>query len=109
MEVKGSIGEEVYVKAKITEIRIDANGIEYYAVPLAKNDNSIVHRFDAKNIKFPEDDKNVKAPMIKAKAEEVIKKASEGKRRGRPPKGEKAATLESLAHKAKVARSQIEE
>ena len=47
--------------------------------------------------------------MIKAKAEEVIKKASEGKRRGRPPKGEKAATLESLAHKAEIARSEIED
>ena len=109
MEVKGSIGEEVYIKAKITEIRIDANGIEYHVVSLAKNDNSIVHRFDAKNIKFPEDDQNVKAPMIKAKAEEVIKKASEGKRRGRPPKGEKKATFESLARKAEAAKSQIEE
>ena len=47
--------------------------------------------------------------MIKAKAEEVIKKASEGKRRGRPPKGEKKATFESLARKAEAAKSQIEE
>lgn len=123
MVVKGIIGGDVYVKAKISKIVIEESGVKYYVAPYAKDDNSVCQIIEEDNIRFPEpvefEQSEIKKDPVESglceikKDEKIVKKAQDvidkAKKRGRPPKGEKPAKLESLAHKAEVARSQIEE
>jgi hypothetical protein len=87
MEIKGNIGEEVYVKAKIKSINVDQDGIRYFLdVEYNDTDGS-----DSSEILFLEP---VKA--AEEVPEEVIEIAP--KRRGRPRK----TTVDDLIKKAKA-------
>ena len=90
MEIKGNVGEEVYIKAKIKYIKIDDQGIKYFlTVP-----DSYLDGVNESEITF-----EMKQPLpkieIREKAKEIVKEArteTPGKKRGRPKK----ATVDSL-------------
>ena len=90
MEIKGNVGEEVYIKAKINYIKIDNQGIKYFVtVP-----DSYLDGLKESEITF-----EMKQPLpkieIREKAKEIVKEAkteAPGKKRGRPKK----ATVDSL-------------
>lgn len=92
MEIKGNVGEEVYikVKAKIQYITIDGEGVKYYIdIP-----DSYVDGLKESEIMF-ELPKPAPKIEIREKAKEIVKEArteASGKKRGRPKK----ATVDSL-------------
>ena len=53
MEIKGNIGEEVYVKANISSIRVDESGAVYH-VHIADGNEFELANVEEKNIKFSE-------------------------------------------------------
>ena len=115
MEIKGKVGEEIYVKATIEKICIDASGTRYYVLLGCKENLQATFAYEEGDIIFEKADV---APVdMTEKAEKVIKKAEKqkasvpGKRRGRPPKAsvhQKKATLESLTRKAEAAIDSLE-
>lgn len=82
MEIKGNIGEEVYVKASIKKIIVDEEGIKYTVMI-----QNAVYRVDSEEVMFLE--KTVKNAE-KAEAPQPSKK------RGRPRK----TTVDDLMEKA---------
>lgn len=84
MEIKGNIGEEVYVKAKIKSISVDQDGTRYFLDVEYENTKGI----DSSDILFNAEPKE--APQ-----EEVVE--TPAKRRGRPRK----TTVDDLMKKAK--------
>ena len=107
MVVKGIIDGDVYVKARISKIVIDASGVKYYVTPYAKDDNSVCQIIEEDNIRFPEpvesEQSEIKKDPVESglceikKDEKVLKKAQDvidkAKKRGRPAKGEKALEM----------------
>ena len=87
MEIKGNIGEEVYVKAKIKSINVDQDGIKYF-LDVEYNDTD---GGDSSDILF-------NAEPEEAPQEEVVEIPAPAKRRGRPRK----ATVDDLMKKAKA-------
>lgn len=92
MEIKGNVGEEVYIKAKLKYIKIDEKGVKYFVTAPG------VYRgeMEESEIVF-ELPKPKPAPKIeiREKAKEIVKEArteAPGKKRGRPKK----ATVDSL-------------
>lgn len=80
MEIKGNIGEEVYVKAKIKSISVDQDGIRYF-LDVEYEDTK---GFDSSEILF------------NAEPEEIVE--TPPKRRGRPRK----TTVNDLIKKTKA-------
>lgn len=89
MEIKGNIGEEVYVKAKIKSISVDQDGTRYFLDVEYENTKGI----DSSDILFNAEPKE--APQEEV-VEEVVEIAP--KRRGRPRK----TTVDDLIKKAKA-------
>ena len=92
MEIKGNIGEEVYIKAKINYIKIDEKGVKYYiSIPDSYEDGLKESEI---MFKMPEPKPTPKIE-IREKAKEIVKEAkteAPDKKRGRPKK----ATVDSL-------------
>ena len=92
MEIKGNVGEEVYIKAKINYIKIDNQGIKYFvSVPDSYLDGLAESEI---MFKIPEPKPTPKIE-IREKAKEIVKEAkteAPTKKRGRPKK----ATVDSL-------------
>ena len=83
MEIKGNIGEEIYVKARIKSINIDQDGVRYFV----NIDYSDVSGIKGEDILFNAEPEEV--------AEEVVE--TPPKRRGRPRK----TTVNDLMKKAR--------
>ena len=90
MEIKGNIGEEVYVKAKIKSINIDQDGTRYF-LDVEYEDTKGV---DSSEILFNAEPEKVAEEV----PEEVVEIPAPAKRRGRPRK----ATVDDLIKKAKA-------
>jgi hypothetical protein len=92
MEIKGNVGEEVYIKAKLKYIKIDEKGVKYFiSVPDEYLDGLTESEI---MFKMPEPKPTPKIE-IREKAKEIVKEArteAPGKKRGRPKK----ATVDSL-------------
>ena len=99
MEIKGNIGEEVYVKAKIKSINIDQDGVRYFV----NIDYSDVSGIKGEDILFnaePEEaPQGAPEEVVEGVAEEVAEEVVETptKRRGRPRK----TTVNDLMKKAR--------
>ena len=89
MEIKGNIGETVYVKAKIESIGIDENGVTYFV----KINNDTYENMKLEDIMIIEPKKEEK----KAPKPTAPKVADAPKKRGRPKK----TTVDDLVSKAK--------
>lgn len=86
MEIKGNIGDEVYVKATIESIKITKLGITYQI-----SINSIEHSMSEQDVMFIE---KIEKPALKIQEPAPASK----KKRGRPRK----ATVETLLEKSKA-------
>lgn len=100
MEIKGNIGEEIYVKAKIKSINVDQDGTRYFLYieyEDTKGLDSSEILFNAEPEKAAEE---VPEEVVEGVAEEVAEEVVETppKRRGRPRK----ATVDDLMKKAKA-------
>jgi len=92
MEIKGNVGEEVYIKAKIKYIKIDGKGVKYYISAPGVYQGELTESEIL--FKAPEP-KPAPKIEIREKAKEIVKEArteAPGKKRGRPKK----ATVDSL-------------
>ena len=92
MEIKGNVGEEVYIKAKIKYIKIDGKGVKYYISAPGVYQGELIESEIL--FKAPEP-KPAPKIEIREKAKEIVKEArteAPGKKRGRPKK----ATVDSL-------------
>ena len=90
MEIKGNIGEEVYIKAKIKSISVDQDGTRYFLdveYEDIKGVNSSEILFNAEPEK-----------AVEEVPEEVAEIPAPAKRRGRPRK----TTVDDLIKKAKA-------
>lgn len=87
MEIKGNIGEEVYVKAKIKSISVDQDGTRYFLDVEYEDTKGI----DSSEILFNAEPEEVPEEVV----EEVVE--TPPKRRGRPRK----TTVDDLMKKAK--------
>lgn len=92
MEIKGNIGEIVYIKARVEGIRIDEEGVTYF-VKINQNTYENVMLDD---IKFDEQKQEEKKEK-KAPKPIAPKVADAPKKRGRPRK----TTVDDLLNKAK--------
>ena len=90
MEIKGNIGEEVYVKAKIKSISVDQDGTRYF-LDVEYEDTKGV---DSSEILFNAEPEKAAEEV----PEEVAEIPAPAKRRGRPRK----ATVDDLIKKAKA-------
>ena len=93
MEIKGNIGDEVYIKAKINSIVINQDNIAYY-LTVFDEELTKVAMYEG-NIKFDEPKKpEKKVPEVKKDVEPI----APPKKRGRPRK----TTVDDLFKKAKM-------
>ena len=93
MEIKGSVGEEVYIKATIESINVDKNGIVYFVHLVGDGSNYANVKFE--DVKFDEPKKpEKKVPEVKKDVEPI----APPKKRGRPRK----TTVDDLVKKAKM-------
>ena len=94
MEIKGNIGEEVYIKATIQRINISDDGINYFVHIVDGGSNDYANVM-LENVKFDEPKKpEKKAPEVKKDVEPI----APPKKRGRPRK----TTVDDLVKKAKM-------
>lgn len=110
MEVKGNIGEEVYVKARITGITVDESGTQYFTEIINGDGDKCLHWVNSSDVQFIKKDVIREPVNVPAPAKLEIPEAnhekkpwesgfvpSKPKKRGRPKK----ATVEDLIMKAK--------
>ena len=94
MEIKGNVGEEVYIKTKLKCIKIDEKGVKYYiSIPDSYLNGKGLTESEIM-FKMPEP-KPAPKIEIREKAKEIVKEAKTEvptKKRGRPKK----ATVDSL-------------
>lgn len=99
MEIKGNIGEEIYVKARIKSINIDQDGVRYFV----NIDYSDVSGIKGEDILFNAEPEEVPQGALEEVAEGVAEEVAEEvvetppKRRGRPRK----TTVNDLMEKAR--------
>ena len=97
MEIKGKIGEEVFVKARIESIFVDEHGTSY-CVLLSGKDGDFQNNYQnvkLEDVIFTEPKKpEKKAPEVKKDVEPI----APPKKRGRPRK----TTVDDLVKKAKM-------
>jgi hypothetical protein len=91
MEIKGNIGEEIYVKARIKSINIDQDGVRYFV----NIDYSDVSGIKGEDILFNAEPEEAPQGAPEEVAEEVVETLP--KRRGRPRK----TTVNDLMKKAR--------
>ena len=90
MEIKGNIGETIYVKAKLSMIQVNDSGVVYFA---QVDDNGDFIPFAENDVRFEDPGKAEDVP-----AELPWVEPAPAKRRGRPRK----ATVDDLMKKAKA-------
>ena len=93
MEIKGKIGDEVYVKGIIDQISINEDGVFYYVTFAYSAEHEENFKFEDVVFKEPKKPEK-KVPEVKKDVEPI----APPKKRGRPRK----TTVDDLVKKAKM-------